>query len=49
MLEVYCEVMEDVKGELEKSGNEFSANDFMVGGLNGLGNDEGMMGEDDGS
>ncbi len=29
MLDVYCDIMEDVKGELEKA-NEINANDFMM-------------------
>ena len=34
VLEVYCDIMQDVKGELEKA-NEINANDFMMQ----LGND----------
>ena len=29
VLEVYCDIMEDVKAELEKA-NEINANDFMM-------------------
>ncbi len=29
VLEVYCEIMQEMRGELDKTGNEFSANDFM--------------------
>ena len=45
VLEVFCEVMQEVKGDLEKTGNEFSPMDFMMAVNTGKDEGAGMMNE----